>query len=663
PVVPLSNYAFINNKNLTFKNATQDLGLDIPSFSSGCAYGDLDGDGDLDLVVNNVNMEAFIFRNESRQVSDNNFLQFQFKGNKGNTFAIGTSIKLFIGESTITQELMPSRGFQSSMDYVMTFGLGEHNQVDSISVLWPDNKITILQNVTANQKIVLLQSDAKDWKGPVKEITKRSIFVEVSKNAFEDHQEDPFDDFDQEGLIVKHLSKEGPALAVGDINMDGHEDIFIGGAKGQPGKLYLHSGSGNLKLSLNDCFTVDAGFEDTAAAFFDADGDGDLDLAVGSGGNIASEKGSYITRLYLNIGNGNFERSKSNLPSAKSNISILAPQDFDIDGDIDLFVGSRSVPGVFGINPQHLLLINNGDGTFSDGTERYAYDLKEAGMVTDAKWVDIDGDKKLDLVTISEWGAPLVLKNSGRRLTKWNCSLDSLYGWWKVMESSDLDGDGDQDLILGNSGLNIPYVATKEKPMKLWINDFDENGTIEQITTSHNDGDYPIHMKKELNEQLPSLKKQNLKATDYAIRTIQELFKPDIVNNALVKTVNVSESVVAVNEGNGKFRIVNLPDRVQWSCVCGISCTDVNGDGDLDLVMAGNHFEFKPQFSRQDASYGHVLLGDGKLGFEWKTYSESGFFIRDQVRHLKPFTDKSGKRFMFAAINNEKPRVFEYYQQ
>jgi len=663
-VTPLLNYAYKNNKDLTFKNATHEWGLDIPSFSNGCAYGDLDGDGDLDLVVNNVNMEAFVFRNESRQILKNNYLQFQLNGNAGNTFAIGTSVKLYFGDNIIIQELQPSRGFQSSMDYVMTIGLGEQEKIDSIQVLWPNNMVTFLENVKVNQKLILSQNEAQDWKMP---ITKKSIpllFTEVSNVLVESHQEDPYDDFDQEGLIIKHLSKEGPALAVGDINSDGNEDIFIGGAKGQPGKIYLHTGGGKLSLLLSSCFKDDAGYEDTAASFFDAEGDGDLDLAVGTGGNIVADKGSYLTRLYINNGRGEFTRSKSNLPFTKSNISVISPFDFDQDGDMDLFVGARSVPGVYGVNPQHLLLLNNGKGDFVDGTERYAYDLKDAGMVTDAKWLDIDGDKKVDLITISEWGAPLVMRNSGRGLNKWNCSLDSLYGWWKVVESADLDGDGDQDLILGNSGLNIPYVGTKEKPMKLWINDFDENGTIEQITTSsYNNGDYPIHMRREITAQMPSLKKQNLKASDYSKRTIHELFKPEVVNNSLVKSVNISESIIAVNEGNGKFTTMKLPDRVQLSCVCGISCADVNNDGIADLIMGGNNFDFKPQFSRQDASYGHVLLGNGKLGFEWQDYSESGFFIRDQIRHLKYFTDKNGGKYMVAAINNEKPKVFKYNKQ
>lgn len=662
PVVALSNYAFQNSRDFTFKNATTEWGLNIPSFSNGCAYADLDGDGDLDLVVNNVNMEAFIFKNQSREVNDNSYLQFKVIGNGGNTFAIGSTIKVYVNSEVFIQEQMPSRGFQSSMDYILTFGLGQHKLVDSVSILWPDGKLTSLTEVAVNQKIVLEQNDAVQRK--VKSSKPNAIstlFTEVKSNVMGTHSEDHFDDFDQEGLVSKHLSKEGPSIAVGDINNDGMEDVFVGGAKGQSGALYLHTGNGSLQYIYNECFLSDAGFEDTAAVFCDVDGDGDLDLIVGSGGNIASDKATYQARLYLNNGMGKFTRSVHNLPNVKANISVIAPYDFDDDGDIDLFIGSRSVPGIYGVNPQHLLLINNGDGTFTDGTERYAYDLKDAGMITDAKWIDMDNDGKSDLVTVSDWGAPLILKNSGRRLTKWNTSLDLLLGWWKTMEAFDLDGDGDQDLILGNAGLNIPYVGTRENPMKLWVNDFDDNGTIEQITTTHSKGgDYPIHMRKEMTAQLPILKKQNLKASDYAKRTVHELFKPDVIRSSVVREVNTSESVIAVNEGDGKFTIITLPERVQWSSVCDIACIDVNMDGIPDLVMGGNHFEFKPQFSRQDASYGHVLLGNGNLEFTWMPYAESGFFIRDEVRHLRTFRDKSGKRYLIAAVNNGTPRVYEY---
>ncbi len=658
---PLANYAYKNTRDLKFRNVAAEWGLGTPSFSNGCAYGDLDNDGDLDLVVNNVNMEAFVYRNEARQVLDNNYIQFQFKGSDKNTFAIGTSVKLFMEDDLIVQELMPSRGFQSSMDYVMTIGLGKHATIDSVSVVWPDNKLTVLTGVAANQRLVLSQAEAKERWTPPPAKSARPLLEEINTLRLAPHHEDLFDDFDQEGLVTRQLSREGPALAVGDVNGDGNDDFFVGGAKNQAGRIYLHDVSGAFRYVASDCFNDDAGFEDTAAAFFDADGDGDPDLAVGTGGNIAAEKGSYTTRLYLNDGRGNFTRSDHHLPSARTNISVIEPFDFDDDGDADLFVGSRSVPGVYGVDPQHMLLINDGLGIFTDGTERYAFDLKDAGLVTDASWTDVDGDGKTDLVTVSDWGSPFVFRNSGGRLSKWASGLDSLKGWWEAVESADLDGDGDQDLVLGNAGLNMPYVASKERPMRLWVNDFDANGTIEQVMTCvYDDGDYPIHMRREITSQMPHLKKENLKASDYSRRTISELFSPEVVENSVVRTADFSKSVVAVNEGGGKFNLVSLPDRVQWSVVSAILCADINDDGHVDLVLGGNDFGWKPQFSRRDASHGHVLLGNGSAEFEWTDVSTNGLFVREEIRNLTSFKDRNGAQFMVAGINGDRPRVFRF---
>jgi len=387
--------------------------------------------------------------------------------------------------------------------------------------------------------------------------------------------------------------------------------------------------------------------------------DGDMDLMVGSGGNQVGDENTYRARLYLNDGRGYFTRSAEQLPSAFKNISVISPEDFDGDGDMDVFIGSRSVVGTYGVNPDHLFLENDGNGSFTNSAERLAYDLKDEGMVTDATWADMDGDGKKDLLTVSEWGTPKIYRNSGRRLSKLPSSMDSLSGWWNVVKAADLDNDGDQDLILGNQGTNLHYKPSPEDPMKIWINDFDNNGTIEQIVTQQvGDKDYPIHQKKELTNQMVALKKQNLKASDYARRSIDQLFPEEIFTMSIVKEAAHAESVIAINDGDGKFSIMPLPSRVQLSCVCGISCVDINEDGYLDLIMGGNNFEYKPQFSRLDASYGNVLLNDGKLGFTWQGYDRSGFFVRDEIKHLESFTDKTGKRFVLAAINDNKPKIF-----
>ncbi|MBO0321371.1 VCBS repeat-containing protein [Muricauda sp. CAU 1633] len=659
PIKPQPNYAYKNNGDISFKNANKEWGFELPSRSNGAAYGDLDNDGDLDLVINNVNTEPFIYKNNTDTQLNNNYVQLQFKGPKTNPFGVGALVKFYFDGNIVNQEMIPSRGFQSSMEYGMTIGLGKSEALDSIRIIWPNQQTQKLINVKANQRVTLDYANAAEIYDPLKKENKKSFLTELETGTVLAHQEDNYNDFDYEGLIYQKLSQEGPSLAVADINGDGNEDFFIGGAHNQPGSIYLHGGNGKISQKTSRVFEEDQRFEDVAAAFFDADGDNDLDLMVGSGGNNVSEQRNYVPRLYLNDGMGNFTRSESQLPSTFKNVSTISPFDFDGDGDMDVFIGSRSVVGVYGISPDHLFLENMGDGTFTNVTERLGYDLKDAGMVTDSKWVDIDGDSKKDLVLTSEWDTPKIYKNTGRRLAKMSSSLDSLYGWWNTVETADLDNDGDMDLILGNQGLNLHYKPSKEHPMKLWINDYDNNGTIEQIATLGKDGgDYPIHQKRELTQQLPGLKKQNLKASDYAHRTIHELFPEQLVQNSIVKKVETSASVIAINEGGGKFTIKNLPPRVQLSCVCDITCADVNKDGNLDLIMAGNNFEFKPQFSRLDASYGNLLLGDGNLGFKWQEYDVSGFKVKDEVKYMEQFKDKNGKTFVIVAINNDKPKIF-----
>ena len=659
PQKPQPNYAYRNNKDLTFTNKTTHWGFDIPSFSNGAAYADLDNDGDLDLVINNVNMPSFIYKNNAEIQTKNNYIKIKLEGNKANKFAIGSIVKLYANHEIFTQELMPSRGFQSSVDYVMSIGLGKTKKIDSMRIIWPNDKTQKLTNLKVNQLLHLKQSNATLHYAIPKNKKQETFFEELPNNLIS-HKENNYSDFDYEGLISKMLSQEGPALAVADVNNDGNEDVFIGGGRNQKGTIYINKGEGKLSSLNSKAFLKDAPFEDTAAAFFDVDNDDDIDLMVGTGGNQVGEEATYKVRLYINDGKGNFTKDTHTIPFTKNNISIISPYDFDADGDIDVFVGSRSVVGIYGINPKHLFLENKGNGSFVDATERYAYPLKNAGMVTNAIWEDINGDNKKDLVTVSDWGTPKIYTNSGRQLSKFNSTLDSLSGWWNVVEATDLDNDGDNDLILGNRGSNNLYQASESQPMKIWINDYDNNGTIEQIITRHiNQGDYPIHMKKELTAQIVSLKKQNLKASQYAKRTINELFPEIIINNTIVKEANISKSVVAINEGHGKFSIKKLPLQVQLSCVCGISCTDVNKDGFTDIVMGGNNFEFKPQFSRLDANYGSVLINDSKNNFEWQDYSKSGFFVKNEIKNLKQFKDKNGKAYIIVAINNDKPKIFE----
>ena len=588
-----------------------------------------------------------------------NYLKIKLEGNQVNKFGIGSTVKIFHNNKIYVQEQMPSRGFQSSMDYVMTIGLGKATKVDSLRIIWPNNKTQKWDNIEVNSTLTLKQSEATEIQSTLLPKKNKKLVSEVLKTKLQKHQENSYSDFDYEGLINKMLSQEGPALAIGDINNDGNEDFYIGGAKNQPGLLYLNLGNGKTALSIQKSFDKDAMFEDTTAAFFDANGDGNLDLMIGSGGNEIGQENNYKVRLYINNGKGRFDSAEKKLPSLRKNISVITPYDFDNDGDIDVFVGARSLVATYGISPTHQFLENNGDGTFIDTTEKVAYDVKSAGMITDAIWKDINKDGKKDLITVSEWDTPKIYINNGRRLIKQKSTLDDLFGMWNVVEAADLDNDGDIDFILGNQGSNTIHKTSSENPVKMWVNDFDNNGTIEQIMTNHKNGkDYPIHMKKELTAQLVSLKKQNLKASEYAKKSIDELFSASIFKNSIMKQSTISESIIAVNEGDWNFSVKKLPSRVQLSCVCGIVCTDVNNDGNLDIIMAGNNFEFKPQYSRLDASHGSVLLGDGSLDFKWQNYNTSGFVIKNEVKHLKTISDKSGKTYLLAAINNEKPKLF-----
>ena len=659
PVKPQPNYAYKNNGDITFDNANKEWGFETPSLSNGVAYGDLDNDGDLDMVINNVNMLPFVYRNNSDSLTTNNYLKIKLEGDQVNKFGVGSTVKIYHNNKIYVQDQMPSRGFQSSMDYVMTIGLGKATKVDSLRIIWPNNKTQKWNNIEVNSTLTLKQSEATEIQSSLLPKKNKTLVSEVLKTNLQKHQENSYSDFDYEGLINKMLSQEGPALAIGDINNDGNDDFYIGGAKNQPGLLYLNLGNGKTALSIQKSFDKDAMFEDTTAAFFDANGDGNLDLMIGSGGNEIGQENNYKVRLYINNGKGRFDSAEKKLPSLRKNISVITPYDFDNDGDIDVFVGARSLVATYGINPTHQFLENNGDGTFIDTTEKVAYDVKSAGMITDAIWKDINKDRKKDLITVSEWDTPKIYINNGRRLIKQKSTLDDLFGMWNVVEAADLDNDGDIDFILGNQGSNTIHKTSSENPVKMWVNDFDNNGTIEQIMTNHKNGkDYPIHMKKELTAQLVSLKKQNLKASEYAKKSIDELFSASIFKNSIMKQSTISESIIAVNEGDWNFSVKKLPSRVQLSCVCGIVCTDINNDGNLDIIMAGNNFEFKPQYSRLDASHGSVLLGDGSLDFKWQNYNTSGFVIKNEAKHLKTISDKSGKTYLLAAINNEKPKLF-----
>ena len=655
PSTPIPNYAFKNNANLSFSNVSQQWGFNTPSFSNGSAYGDLDNDGDLDLIVNNVNMESFVYRNETNEKGNHNWTKIQLKGNEKNTFAIGSKVIVYAKDDQLTQQLIPTRGFQSSADYKLIFGLGEHKKIDSIRIIWPDKTSFIKTDVSINKLLVFDQTEAKEFSLP--KLNSKQYFKEIDSD-FTAHQEDNYIDYDYEGLITKMLSREGPSIAVADINDDGNDDLYIAGARGQSGILYIQQTDGKFSQTILDDTENAKVFEETGALFTDINNNGYKDLIIISGGNnIYAEKEQYETRIYLNDGKGNFSKANSTLPLNSQNAAVIAENDFDNDGKIDFFIGYRSVPGVYGINPKHQLLKNDGNGKFT------AIDtsiLDNFGMITDAKWTDIDNDGKAELIIIGDWMAPAIFKYKDAKLAKISSNLNEYSGAWNSMQVADLNKDGLPDLILGNRGTNSFYNASTETPVKVYINDFDNNGTTEQIFTRLIDGkDVPIHLRRELSGQISSVKKQNLKFAEYATKSIDQLFPKEVLDKALVKEISSFKSVIAINTGDGNFEIKEMPAKAQFSSIHAIKVIDLNNDENLDIIIAGNDYDLKPQFSRLDASYGLVLINDGEGNFKAETSEKTGLFFKGQVRDLKIIQNKKGERSLLVGINNEKPQFYK----
>ncbi len=666
PQVPLANYAFRNTGDLKFENAAKRWGLADDGFSNGTAYADLDNDGDLDLVVNNVNETAWIYENRASARAESNHLIVRLTGDAANTAGFGSKIVLTAGATRQYREIAPTRGWISSVDPRAHFGLGAATRVDSLTVIWPDGRFQVLTNLEANQLIDVRQSDAagrftypagKPAQPLFRDVTAKSGLSFV-------HKENTFMDYNREILMPHRVSMDGPALAVGDVNGDGLEDVFAGGAKWQPSKLLIQTARGFAETN-QSLWQADSLHEDVDAAFFDADGDSDLDLYVVSGGNEFWGTASALRdRLYINDGSGRFTRSSVALPELFDNGCCVAPADFDRDGDIDLFVGSRVVSRNYGVPPQSHLLRNDGNGRFEEVTATLAAGLASVGMVTDVVWTDHDGNGLIDLVVTAEWQPVRVFAQEANGFADRTetVGLGRSNGWWNTVKTADIDADGDDDLLLGNLGLNSVLKASFERPVRLHIKDFDGNGSLDQILTRYKgDTEYPFASIEELAQQMEFLRKRFTTFTEFGARRIDEFLSEEQLRDASILEVYEFASSIAENVG-GTFEIRALPTPAQFAPTYAFETADFDGDGHLDIVLGGNFSGVKPSRGHYDASQGLLLRGDGSGGFEPLWPVESGLVIDGEVRKMNWITLGSN-RALIVGRNKDRIMVLEPVNQ
>jgi hypothetical protein len=658
PSVKISNHMFTQQGDLMFKNVAAKWGLAEPSFSNGAAYGDLDNDGDMDLIVNNVNQQAFVYRNQSRQITGNHSISLTFKGNGKNVFGLGANVKAFVKGQILLYDHMPIRGFQSSMDYKTIIGIGNNTVIDSLLVYWPDGSSETKRHVSADTTLLL------DHKNAIKPVinktaaSPKALLAEVKYNEIR-HVENSYNDFDRDRLLYHMLSTQGPAFAKADLNNDGMDDFFLGSSVGQASTVYLQQPGNTFRKMKTPVFDADTLSEDVDAVFFDADNDKDLDLYVVTGGSENTiQSNATLDRFYENKGLKNGEpvfEKKKNIPESYQSGSCVRAADIDNDGDIDLFVGTRVVPSYYGMPCDQYILINDGKGVFSDATSAWAPNLKQFGMVTDAKWFDYDGDKLPDLMIVGEWLPITIFKNNGKKLEKIPSipGLDNTDGWWNRILMADLDNDGDSDFVIGNLGRNSKFRPTVASPITLYVSDFDQNGSVEPIFAFEKDGkQYPVALRQDIIKQMSSLKRKFIYYKDYASKTIPGIFDAKLLERATVLKFSQPNSVVLMNEGNGKFSLKPLPLEAQVSPIFGMETMDVNNDQKPDLVVGGNLFSVKPEIGRYDALHGLVLTGDGHGNFTPLKSRESGLSIDGEVRYIQTLSGKENKTLAFIRNNN-----------
>ena len=656
PSQRISNYAFRNMGNLEFEKVTKDWGFSTPSFSSGMAYGDLDNDGDLDVVTNNMDAPAFIYENQTT----GNFLKIKLEGSDKNKYGIGAKAIIHHNGNLQVAENSQTRGFISSVEPGLFFGLGKDVHIEKVEVIWPDGKINFYENVKANRTLIAKNANAlrktkknEQTKTLLSKISTKNIGINYT------HKENEYDDFADEILLPHKLSNNGPFSAIADVNGDGLEDLFIGGAAGYEGVLYIQGEDGNFEKSKPQPWLKDKASEDLGALFFDFDGDQDLDLYVTSGGNEFKQGNALLKdRLYINNGHGEFIKSTTALPNIYESSQCVKTADIDKDGDLDLFVGTRLISGKYPFPATSYLLIND-NGTFTKGSDNIAAPLQNIGMVTDAVFTDIDNDGDKDLMIVGEWmNIILLINNKGIFKDKSKAyDLNESRGlWWSITES-DIDNDGDQDFIVGNLGLNNKFKATKEHPFKVYANDFDNNGTNDIVLAKFYKDDYvPVRGRECTSQQMPFVADKFKDYHSFASSKLLEILPEEKIETSVVYEISNFESIILINEG-GKLRRQSLPIQAQVSPIKSSIVDDFNADGFKDILVVGNHYGVEVETIRYDAGYGMILLGDGDNNFKALPPTQSGFYVPLDSRSVNVIQIKNEKSLLITN-NSESLSIF-----
>jgi hypothetical protein len=661
PSTDLANYVFKNEDGLKFTNVTETWGFTSKAVTNGAAYADFDNDGDLDLVTNNLNGQAGLFRNNNEKLRTNHYVKVRLVGKSPNSFGVGTKVWVRAGERTLFHEAYPQRGYLSSVDPVLTIGLGDSETIDELRVVWPDGTESVESHLSSDQVIIV---DAAKGKPSDEHLAapNPTLIRDVTMESGIDfvHKENAFVDYKTQRLLFAQLSRLGGMLSVGDVNQDGNDDVFFGGASGQPGALFLGSEDGAFQRA-GSVVEADAASEDMGSVFFDADGDGDVDLYVVSGGGEHEARSVlYQDRLYLNRGDGTFDRAVDALPPEASSGSCVATADFDKDGDIDLFVGGRHVPFSYGLIPRSYLLRNDSDENgvrFTDIAGTTNKGLANPGMVTSALWTDYNSDSWPDLIIAGEWMPILIFENQKGTLVERDFpGLRNSNGWWTTIFPADVDDDGDVDYLVGNAGTNLQFKASLEEPVQLFAGDFNDDGTLDPILCYYIQGkSYPMASRDELLDQMTSLRKKFITYADYADATIHDIAPAALLEKAYRRDAYRLESVWIENKGSD-FEVHLLPDVAQFSAINGFLFDDFDGDGAREILAAGNFFPYKPQLGRCDASTGVVLTYDGRAGFTCAV--QANVWLTGDIRGMALVRCSNGTRRVIVSRNDDHAGVF-----